>query len=415
MARRKDVPKFGNLSGMKVVFSGISVAAPFVGELYAESGADVIWLETPAGHDVLRFTDSGYACENERRNMRTISLDYFKPEGKEIFMKIIKETDVFIEASAGGKGYTDEILWEVNPQLVITHISGYGQTGAADYVKRPGYDHTAQAFSGMMYFNGFPDRDPILVKKFEVDYYTALFAYGASLAAYINALKTGTGESIDVAQYETAVRCQCGFPSQYFHEGVQPRPEGAQNPYIAGLGYYKCQDGEGIYIVPGAGSMMKRFITLLGLEYGSELFPEGCGSLGRQTEAGKLFDDKIVELCASHTSAEAEKLLLDNNISCSRVYHYAMAEADPHYIARETYTEWMNVKGETIKGINCVPKFKNNPSRIWRGCPTIGMDTEDILADLGISDEKTVRELYDKNVVRKSDLLRYKPSSAMSK
>ena len=256
MAKHEDIPAFGNLAGVRVVISGVSTAAPFAGEMFADNGADVIWLEPPKGIDPYRWTQDGWGAQNEHRNMRNLMLDVVSEEGHEIFLKVIETADIFIEASRGGQwakwGYTDELLWEHNPKLVIGHMSGYGQTGDPDYVKLPGYDFTVCAFSGLMYLNGYKDGPPYMIQKFVTDYYAGLFAYGSALAAYVNALKTGKGESFDLAQYEAAVRCQAGLFGKWFEKRIQEeRGAGAPRDNIsAGSGYYECMDGEGVYLVP---------------------------------------------------------------------------------------------------------------------------------------------------------------------
>ena len=215
MAKHADIPEFGNLQGVKVVVSAVSTAGPFAGELFAENGADVIWLEPPRGIDPYRWTQDGWGVQNERRNMRNLMLDVVSPEGHDVFLKLVETADIFIEASRGGQwekwGYTDELLWEHNPKLVIGHMSGYGLTGDPAYVSLPGYDFTVNAFSGLMYLNGYKDGTPYMIQKFVTDYYAGLFAYGSALAAYVGALRTGRGESPD--QRNAPIRRKIFMPS----------------------------------------------------------------------------------------------------------------------------------------------------------------------------------------------------------
>ena len=163
MAKRSDVPEFGPLAGIKMVHSAISFAGPFCAQIYAELGADVIWIESTLAFDTARVT--GWPCEQDRRNQRTISLNIPTPEGKEVFLQLIKEADVFLEASRGGQydkwGLSDQVLWKQNPALVIIHVSGFGQYGVPEYVSRASFDPVAQAFGCLMHTNGYPDRPPI--------------------------------------------------------------------------------------------------------------------------------------------------------------------------------------------------------------------------------------------------------------
>ena len=124
--------------------------APKACDLMADWGADVTWLENTGAGDTIR--DTAYVKQAERRNQRSVSMNYFSDEGKEILFKMLADADVFIEASKGGtwarKGITDEVLWEINPKLVIVHLSGFGQSGDPKMVKRAAYDLTVMAYSG---------------------------------------------------------------------------------------------------------------------------------------------------------------------------------------------------------------------------------------------------------------------------
>ena len=125
MADRTTVPSFGPLSGVRLVHCSQSVAGPFAASLMADLGADVIWIESAVGQDVSRIAP-GMAAQLDRRNMRTIKLNVNTPVGREVLLKLIREADIFLEASKPGQyekwGLTDERLWAENPRLVITHI-----------------------------------------------------------------------------------------------------------------------------------------------------------------------------------------------------------------------------------------------------------------------------------------------------
>lgn len=409
MAKRSDIPAFGTLQGVRVVLAAVSAAGPFAGELFAENGADVIWIESPKGIDPYRWTNDGVGVQNEHRDMRTIMLDVTVPEGREIFLKLIEDTDIFIESSRGGQwerwGYSDDLLWEHNPRLVIGHMSGFGETGDPDYVSLSGYDHTITAFSGMMYLNGFKDSPPLLPQKFVTDYYAGLFAYGSALAGYVSAQRTGVGDSFDLAQFEVSLRCQAGLFCLWFQKQFQvERGFGAPRDAIsAGSGYYECGDGEGVYLFTAGVHTTQKALEFFGLEYGSELFPEGIPSVAIESAGAPVFDAAVEAFCAKHTAAEVEEAMRGIGVPCSVVMNYKMMENHPHYLARNTWVEWDTVDGKRMKGCTSVPRWKRNDSQIWRGCPSQGMDNEDILGEIGITDEGRISELYEKGVIRKSD------------
>lgn len=408
MARRSDIPQFGLLSGVKVLCSAVSTAGPFAGSLFAGNGADVIWLESPYGLDALRWSNNGHGIEVERRNMRSCSLDVLKPEGAKLFERMIADVDIFIEASRGGQwtkwGYPDEKLWEINPKLVIAHMSGFGQTGLPEYVARPAYDHIMQAYSGMMALNGFPDRDPVKAERLITDYYNGLFAYGSTLAAYINALKTGKGESIDLAQYEAAVACQGDTLSLWFGEHKQQPRNGSAHQAVSASGYYTCGDGNGVYILIMGEPTLRRFMPVLGLEYGVDCDP-GTVTIKKADPRGAEFERRLTAYIGSKDSETIEKEFMKMNIPCSRVMTYEMMENDPHYQARNTFVEWDNINGEHIKGRNFFPQFKNNPSQMWRPAPKYGMDSADVCRDYGFTEEE-IQKMFDDGVIVTKDLVR---------
>lgn len=412
MARSQDIPTFGTLSGMKVVCSAVSTAGPFAAELFADNGADVIWLEPPKGIDALRWSTDGWGIDVERRNMRSICLDVVKPEGRAIFEKLIADADVFIEASRGGqwakRGLDDEALWAINEKLVIVHMSGYGQTGIPEYVMRPGYDMTVQAYSGLLELNGLPEVGPNLASLFPTDYYAGLFAYGSALAAYVKSLRTGEGDSIDLAQFEVSMRCQGPTSSMYLNAGIQWPRQGRRQSTQAGVGIFECADGRSVYSLPIGAGPVRAVCNLLGLDYGSDTFPEGMPMVMRHTSAERPFEDALEAYYASHTAKEVEDEMLSAGVPVCRIMDYAEISEDPHYEARETFIEYENVNGETIKGIAPVPRFKKNPGRVWRGAPTIGYDTEDVLSDIGISDADYISRLYEEGVLVKKPVLRVK-------
>ena len=285
-------------------------------------------------------------------------------------------------------------------------MSGYGMTGDPDYVSLPGYDFTVNAFSGLMYLNGYKDGLPYMIQKFVTDYYAGLFAYGSALAAYVGAQKTGRGDSFDLAQYEAAVRCQAGLYSKWFDKRIQEeRGAGAPRDSIsAGAGYYQCADGEGVYLFTAGQSTIKRAVEFFGLEYGSELFPEGIPSVALNSPGAPVFDAAIEDYCSKHTAAEFAEAMSEINVPCSVVMNYEMMENHPHYLARNTWIEWETVDGRTVKGVTSVPRFKNRPSQIWRGCPSQGMDNEDILSEVGFTEDE-IMKLYEAKVLRKSDYI----------
>lgn len=402
MAKKTDIPNFGPLNGVRVVHCSQSLAGPFAASLMADLGADVIWVESAVGQDVSRIAP-GMAAQLDRRNMRTIKLNVNTPAGKEVLLRLVREADIFLEASKPGQykkwGLTDEVLWGENPQLVITHISGFGQWGDPDYVSRASYDPIAQAFSGVMYMNGLPGRRSAPAEVSISDYYTGYMAAFASLAAYISAARTGKGDSIDVSQYESTLRCEAGWPLDIWNDSGRPFVQGKGNNGNVGFNSYMCSDGREVYMVIIGPALLKRLMALLDLPYNEGIFAGCINNVKEGTPAGEVLEKAIVDFCASRTSAEAEKAFAEAGLPCSRILSHMEMLDHPHYVARESLTRWQRVDGGELTGQNVTPKLKRNPGRIWRGCPLPGMDNEDILGELGYT-RADIEAMYAEGVIK---------------
>jgi L-carnitine CoA-transferase len=111
-------------------------------------------------------------------------------------------------------------------------------------------------------------------------------------------------------------------------------------------------------------------------------------------------DEKLAEYCAARTVLDAEKELNDHKVVASAILTYDQMKEHPHYMKRDVFTEWEGIAGDTVKGPNIAPKFKNNPGKIWRAAPHYGEDNEDILEELGYTSEQ-IKELYDKKILKK--------------
>lgn len=230
MAIPTEKPSYGPLDGVKVVYAAVELACPKAADLMADWGADVTWLENTGAGDTIR--DTAYIKQAERRNQRSVALNYFSEEGREIFLNMIRDADIFMEASKGGtwarKGLTDEVLWAVNPKLVIVHVSGFGQTGDPKMVKRAAYDLTVMAYAGIIMQNG-TEEQPMLPGPYAGDYFNTLMIASSALAALYKAEKSGKGESIDLAMYETLLAIGQYYLVDYLNEGIKwPRPGAAQ-------------------------------------------------------------------------------------------------------------------------------------------------------------------------------------------
>ena len=281
MAIPTEKPSYGPLDGVKVVYAAVELACPKAADLMADWGADVTWLENTGAGDTIR--DTAYIKQAERRNQRSVALNYFSEEGREIFLNMIRDADIFMEASKGGtwarKGLTDEVLWGINPKLVIVHVSGFGQTGDPKMVKRAAYDLTVMAYAGIIMQNG-TEEQPMLPGPYAGDYFNTLMIASSALAALYKAEKSGQGESIDLAMYETLLAIGQYYLVDYLNEGIKwPRP-GARNQNLCGIGEFACKDGFLGVCLYGV-DQNKYFLETIGLGHlwGTPEIPEDTSGL----------------------------------------------------------------------------------------------------------------------------------------
>lgn len=401
MAHSSDVPAFGLLQGVRVVFAAQVYAAPHAAEMWAENGADVIWLENPGNPDPMR-APIGYAGPRERQNMRTISLNTKAPAGQEALLAILRDTDIFLEASRGGQyagwGLTDERLWEANPRLVIIHVSGFGQTGEPDYVKRAAWDTIGQAYSGWMALNGTPE-EPIAAKPYLCDYITALNACWAGLAALHRAEQTGHGESIDVAMYEALLRASGDNPAAWATDGAQTPRSVRNDPRAIGYQNYKCADGKFVAVVTAGVPSVKAMCSLLGITYGQDV-PKGMPMVPAGTPGGEKFDQALAQWCLERTADQAQAEINAAGGTAQKVYEYVDLFNDPHVKARGDLFDFDDPQRGTVKGaVAPIPKLTRNPQKLWRRTPAPGADSRDILADAGYTDDQ-IEQLAEQGIVK---------------
>lgn len=405
MAGLKDFPKFGALSGLKILDSGSNIAGPLGGGLLAECGATVIHFEGPKKPDNQR---GWYGYPQNHRNQLSMVADIKSEEGREIFLKLIKWADIWVESSKGGQydklNLSDEFIWSINPKLAIVHVSGYGQVGDPDYIHRASYDAVGQAFSGYMSLNG--TTEALKINPYISDYVCGLTTCWAMLACYVSTTLTGKGESVDVAQYEALARITDGRIMQYATDGVKMPRTGNKDAQAALFSFYTCKDGRTIFIGMTGAEVCKRGFPLIGLPVpgtGDPDFPEGFTGWMIYTPVGQRMERAMEKYVSEHTMEEVEAEMQAHQIPCQRVYELEDCLADPHWNKRGTIMEWDDPMMGHVKGLGLINKFKKHPSEIWRGAPLFGMDNRDILKDLGYSDEE-IKEYYEKGICREFDL-----------
>src|ERR1051325_1594534 len=409
-------PTFGPLQDIRVVGTGCLVAQPYIGTKLAEFGAEVIHIERPGG-DVFRFTapqltrgPRPHGCDEAEvtKNKLSLGLDLKQARGVELLMALWKISDVWMESSMPGtldrSGITSELALAVNPSLVIVRVSSYGQYGSEEYLGRAGYDAIAQAYGGMMNLTGDPAGPPQRAKTYTGDYITALTGWAATMMALWEVKKTGRGQVVDVAQYEAVAQTNGNTLPFFTGEGAVYGHAGNRPPFFQPYDTFKCSDGW-VYIGALGGAIYERVAKFLGLdpvEYSFEECSKDAAAVN--SEKGREFDRRLREYCAAHTAVEVEPEMNAVQIGCARVYNVRDQYNDEHYAAREMTVPVLDRQsGVRIRVYGVVPKMSLTPGRIWRGAPSIGDDTTDILATMRCRSDSAIEKFYAGQVVHRTE------------
>jgi crotonobetainyl-CoA:carnitine CoA-transferase CaiB-like acyl-CoA transferase len=409
-------PAFGPLEGIRVVGTGCLVAQPYIGTKLAEFGAEVIHVERPGG-DVFRFTapqltrgPRPHGCDEAEvtKNKLSLGLDLKQARGLELLMALWKISDVWMESSAPGtldrSGITSELALAVNPSLVIVRVSTYGQYGKPDYIGRAGYDAIAQAYGGMMNLTGDPAGPPQRAKTYTGDYITALTGWASTMMALWEVKKSGRGQVIDLAQYEAVAQTNGNTLPLFTGEGAVYGHTGNRPPGFQPYDTFKCSDGW-VYIGALGGPIYDRVPKFLGLDPAEYSYDE-CSkdAAAVASEKGRELDRRLREYCASHTALDVETEMNKAQIGCARVYNVRDQYNDEHYAAREMTVPVLDRQsGVPIRVYGVVPKMSLTPGRIWRGAPSIGDDTTDILATMLGLPQTEIDALYADQIVHRTD------------
>ena len=409
-------PSFGPLEGIRVVGTGCLVAQPYIGTKLAEFGAEVIHVERPGG-DVFRFTapqltrgPRPHGCDEAEvtKNKLSLGLDLKQARGLELLMGLWKISDVWMESSMPGtldrSGITNELALAVNPSLVIVRVSSYGQYGSEEYLGRAGYDAIAQAYGGMMNLTGDPAGPPQRAKTYTGDYITALTGWASTMMALWEVKKSGRGQVVDLAQYEAVAQTNGNTLPLFTGQGVVYGHAGNRASGFQPYDTFKCSDGW-VYIGALGGPIYDRvpkFLNLDPVEYSYDACSKDDGAVN--SEKGRELDRRLREYCAARTSLEVETELNAAKIACARVYNTRDQYNDQHYAAREMMVPVLDRQsGVPIRVYGVVPKMSLTPGRIWRGAPSVGDDTTDILAAmLGLS-ETEIDALYAEQIVHRTE------------
>ena len=375
----------GALAGIRVIELGQLLAGPFCGQLLGDMGADVIKVEPPGAGDQMRDWGQGATkvhWEVIARNKRSVSANMRVPAGQALVRELVRHADVVVENFKPGTlekwGLDPAQLIAEQPGLIVARMSGYGQSGP--YSDRAGFGGIGEAMGGWRYIVGEPDRAPSRMGVSIGDTITATYGCMGVLAALHHRTRTGQGQVIDAALYESVLQVMEGLIPEYDYNGVIRERSGSILPGIAPSNVYRCKDGE-YMIGANKDSLWKRLAAAMGRpELGDD--PRYATHLARGQHQMEL-DELINQWTATMTVDEVDALMIANSIPAGRVYRAPEMIADPHFQARRSIIEVETERFGPLKMQGTFPRLSATPSSVRRPAPSkVGQHNAEIYGEL---------------------------------
>jgi crotonobetainyl-CoA:carnitine CoA-transferase CaiB-like acyl-CoA transferase len=396
----------GPLTGLKVLDIATIIAAPFAATLLADYGAEVVKVEMPGRGDGARsfppFKDGKPLWwKVTNRNKKFITLDLRTKEGTALFKRLLPRFDVLIENFRPGTldqwGLSKDVLWSLQPRLVILRATGFGQDGP--YRDRPGFARIFEAMSGLTYMTGETDGEPMHAGYPIGDAIGGLFGALGVLAALWKRAMTpvAAGEEIDLSLTEASFRLLEFLPVEYDQLGVVRGRTGNRNAYSAPAAVYRTNDDH--------------WVTLAGST--NALFANNCRAIGRpdliedprcltnatRVQHARELNIIFSEWCATHTLEEVLRAFQQAEGTLAPIYSIDQVMSDPQMQARQAVTRVADPDFGSIAMPNIVPRFLNSPGELRNVGGEIGQDNAEIFEEwLGLS-RPEMEALYTKAVI----------------
>lgn len=381
------------MRGVRVLDAATFIAGPYAGAILAEFGAEVIKVEQPASGDPMRrfgtMTPRGdtLAWLSEARNKRSVTLNLGKPEGAELFKRLVATADVVIENFRPGTmekwGLGWDVLRAVNPRLVMLRVSGYGQTGP--YRDRPGFARIAHAVGGLSYLAGMPGETPVTPGSTSLgDYMSGLYGAIGILLALRHRDATGQGQVIDIGLYESVFRVLDELAPRYAYEGTVREREGAGTLNACPHGHFQCGDGEWVAIACTNDKMFARLCKAMERPDLAARF----AAVADRLRDRMIVDGEVAAWSRARPRTEVMALCLAEDVPAGPINSIADIFADPHFAARQNILRLADAVVGEVAVPNVVPRLSATPGAVDTLGPVLGEANADVFGDLlGLGDE----------------------------
>ncbi|MCW2542215.1 MAG: putative acyl-CoA transferase/carnitine dehydrastase [Frankiales bacterium] len=375
----------GPLAGYRVLELGQLIAGPFCGQLMGDMGAEVIKVEPPEVGDALRqwgqVRPDGESLwwSVLARNKKSVTLDLRTQDGRAQLLRLAAQCDVLVENFRPGRmeewGLTYDVLAAANPGIVMVRVSGFGQTGP--YAHRAGFGAVGEAMGGLRYIVGDPSGPPVRAGIAIGDALAGVMGCYGALAALLERQRSGRGQQIDVAIYESVLAFMESMVPEYQVAGYVRERTGATLPGVAPSNVYPTADGVSVVIAANQDTVFRRLAQTMGQpELADDArFATHTARGERQLE----LDTILAQWTRTLGSAELVELMSAQGVPAGLIYRAPEMLADPHFLARQAIIDVLHPRLGPVAMQNVAPKLSRTPGSIrWVG-PALGEHNAEIL------------------------------------
>ncbi len=393
----------GALHGMRVRELGSTAAGPFCARLLGDFGADVVKIESADGDPVRAlgetFEGKSLYAASICRNKRIASLDLRSPKGRALLVAMIPHFDVIVENFRPGIlekwGLDWDALQRLRPGLILTRVSGFGQSGP--YRGKPGYGVIGEAMSGLRQMIGDADRPPSRVAIPLTDYIAGLYAAFGTMMAVSVRQRTGIGQCVDASLIEAAFSFMEVYVPTFEKTGKEGMRAGPRLPRSAPNTLFPTGDGKDIHIAALADSVFRRLASAMGRpELGTD--PRFATQEARNANEAEI-EGLVGQWSSKLPLPELQRILDAADVPASHVFTMADIFKDPHFAARGMLvpTADDDLGSVTLAGV--VPKLSATPGALrWSG-HRVGQDTRALLKEFAQLDDAAIDALEAEGVV----------------
>ena len=381
------------LDGIRVIELTEALAGPYCAMLLGDLGAEVIKVERPGTGDQSRGWGPPFVSGESayflaaNRNKRSIELNYDDPRGAEILQRLLQNADVFLTnqpslTSLQKRGLDPEMLRAKFPRLIHCSITGYGFTGPK--AGRPGYDILAQAEAGLMSFTGEPDGGPMRFPIAIADMTCGMYAAMGIIAALFAREKTGAGQFLDMALFDSQLTWLANVGSSYLNANALPRRWGNAHPSIVPYQVFRGSDARHFVVGVGTEALWNKFVAAIGEadRLGRDArFAKNALRIENRDELSALLQ-KLFDEQPAHAWIDK---FANAGIPAAPINGVAEALNDAQTSARGLIVQIEHPALGTMRSIANPIKFSATPVTYRLPPPRLGEHNEEILHELGVA------------------------------